>query len=389
MRLLILGCGLAGSAMAWAAHRRGWSIALIDRVDLESSSHVAAGLVTPITGTRSAATWRWDSFYEVACHHYTRVERDTYSSFWNPQPALRLFHSEEERSRAQERWQRTDSADHSPWTPKIRLCHSEELAGFHAPHGGCWMEPAARLHTGAYLAKTRAYFQSRDEFFAADIDIDLQLAVPTNPSTESLQLRLPSGLISVDAVVFCQGFEAKRNSWFSALPLHPARGDILTLAADNEEAGSGTFSPFRSGSTLPEICRTHVVHSEVWMVPANHQNVLVGATYDRHHLHGRVDEDGPARMNREILLERVQRMLPAVNVQQWPVARHQAAVRPASYDRHPLIGRHPTVHNAYVLNGLGSKGTLMAPLLAEQLCDALQYDRPIDSTLEWSRRVLP
>lgn len=388
MRLLILGCGLAGSAMAWAAHRRGWSIALIDRVDLRSSSHVAAGLVTPITGTRSAATWRWDSFYEVACHHYTSAERDTNGSFWRSHPALRLFHSEDERKRTLERWHRPVSPDDAPWTPRITLCSSEELNGFHAPYGGCWMEPAARLHTGDYLAKTREYFQARKEFINADIDVDSQLPIPSHPATPSLELQLPSGPLVADAVVFCQGFEAKRNGWFSSLPLHPARGDILTLSLESEEESSAFSHPL-SSSDLPSICRTHVVHSEVWMVPADRQHVLVGATYDRQHLHGRIDEEGPAKVSRQILLERVHRLLPAVKTERWSVANHQAAVRPASYDRHPLIGRHAAVRNAYVFNGLGSKGTLMAPQLADQLCNAIQDGGPIDAALEWNRRILP
>ncbi|MFY7875920.1 MAG: FAD-dependent oxidoreductase, partial [Pirellula sp.] len=52
----MVGGGLAGCAVAWQAHFRGLKVLLIDRQDPDSSSRVAAGLVTSITGTRAAAS---------------------------------------------------------------------------------------------------------------------------------------------------------------------------------------------------------------------------------------------------------------------------------------------------------------------------------------------
>ena len=75
--LIVLGAGLAGTAIAWQAHFRGWSVALIDRLDPQTSSLVAAGLVTPVTGSRGAASWRWDEFYPIAENFYLRIEQTT------------------------------------------------------------------------------------------------------------------------------------------------------------------------------------------------------------------------------------------------------------------------------------------------------------------------
>ena len=63
----------------------------------------------------------------------------------------------------------------------------------------------------------------------------------------------------------------------------------------------------------------------------------------------------------------------------------RAAVRPASYDRHPLIGPHESHPNLYCMNGLGSKGTLMSPHLAEILLDSMEGAAIPDSLL-WTRR---
>ena len=48
---------------------------MIDRLDAQSSSRVAAGLVTPVTGSRAAASWRWNEFYPAADLFYRHVEQ--------------------------------------------------------------------------------------------------------------------------------------------------------------------------------------------------------------------------------------------------------------------------------------------------------------------------
>lgn len=363
--------------MAWAAHRRGWSLTIVDRVDLQSSSHVAAGLVTPITGSRSAATWRWDYFFEFATKHYTDIETRTESSFWYLQPAIRLFGSSQERERAIERWSQPRTELEHKVRPQISLCSPDELIGFHAPFGGCRMEPAARLDTTTYLHSTRKFFQKQGEFFATEVNIAEQLPHPDRAGSYPFELEIATRSIRPDAIVFCQGFDARSNEWFSSLPLHPARGDILTLRLEGEATAIY--------ADLPSLARTHVVHSDAWIVPTNGKH-LVGATYDRHHLNGQVDGEEFAANNRQILLERLNNMFPTIGIDRWNLEQHRAAVRPASYDRHPLIGRHRWVSNAYTLNGLGSKGSLMAPLLAEQVCDCIETGQSADPFLDWQRR---
>jgi glycine/D-amino acid oxidase-like deaminating enzyme len=70
------------------------------------------------------------------------------------------------------------------------------------------------------------------------------------------------------------------------------------------------------------------------------------------------------------------------------ILEHRIGVRPASYDRHPLIGSHPKHRNLLCLNGLGSKGSLMAPFLAERILEWILDGTPIESPLLWNRRIL-
>jgi glycine/D-amino acid oxidase-like deaminating enzyme len=60
------------------------------------------------------------------------------------------------------------------------------------------------------------------------------------------------------------------------------------------------------------------------------------------------------------------------------IVDHQAGVRPASRDRRPILGQN-------ILNGLGSRGVLLAPWCATHLVDHLLAGRPIDPEVNASR----
>jgi len=117
---------------------------------------------------------------------------------------------------------------------------------------------------------------------------------------------------------------------------------------------------------------------------------LVGATYDRFTLDDVVDSRPSVLQARSELLQRWKRVLDyqtkPSNPSHYEVVEHRAAVRPASYDRKPLVGRHPIFENVYCLNGLGSKGALMAPRLAMHLLEAMD-GTAIDPRLMWSRKT--
>jgi glycine/D-amino acid oxidase-like deaminating enzyme len=53
------------------------------------------------------------------------------------------------------------------------------------------------------------------------------------------------------------------------------------------------------------------------------------------------------------------------------VIAHDSGIRPASPDRRPMVGKHPAFDHLYIFNGLGAKGYMLAPSLAEMLCNAL------------------
>ena len=350
--------------MAWQAHWRGWSIAIIDRQEDQSSSRVAAGLVTPITGSRAAASWRWNEFYPEANLFYRRVELVSGRSFWNVEPALRAFHSQTERDLYQAKWLQRETATDQD-TIRVSMHDGPIPLGLKAPYGMCRLEPSARLEPCGYLDATRRFFESLDAFHLCNLNCDTDLVFAPRNTLHSVVI--PTLQLSATCIVFCQGIAARENRFFADLPLHPARGDILEVQSQCVELDQ-------------------VLHHDAWFVPMGQHRYLVGATYDRFETDTLATPASMAERFRGELIQRWESMTTGTfQGGQHTVLGQRWAIRPASYDRHPLLGAHDLVPNVFCLNGLGSKGTLMAPLLANRIIGAIQ-GVPIEPSLLLSRR---
>jgi glycine/D-amino acid oxidase-like deaminating enzyme len=364
--LIVIGAGLAGSAVAWQAYARGLRVAIIDRQEPQTSSRIAAGLVTPITGSRAASSWGWDEFFPVADDFYRRIERLTAQSLWHCRPAWRVYRSRLEQEQVENKWISEDRMSEEISHSRILVQHIDVGSdkGVIAPWGACSMEPATRLDTELYLDATKSFFESRETFLVADIDCNHDVCLSEDGLVSVSSLGLKTGQL-----VLCQGVGARSNHWFASLPLHPARGDILCVASN-------------------QLATDNVLHADAWTVPIGNQHYLVGATYDRTNKAGDDSHnDAESLRFRQQLIDRFE----AIAVGTFSNGDHRlvsqrSAIRPASYDRHPLIGRHPQVKNIHCLNGLGSKGTLMAPLLAIELLDSIVRDQSVRSSVQWNRR---
>ncbi len=359
--IIIVGGGLAGCTLAWQCRARGLRALLIDQPRRDSASRVAAGLVTPITGSRFATSWRWREFFPVADTLYRRIEQETGRSFWSVAPAWRVFTSEEESEFCHRKW----FASREPGDEagiQIETLTDAWLPPHLKGNGGICMSPAGRLQVPVYLDATRSVLEQDGLLVSIDLDVEREL------QPLSTEVAIPSLGLTARWVVLCQGDRARSNPWFSRLPLHPARGDILRV----QSQGLGM---------------DHVLHHRGWIVPEGEDRYLLGASYDRHALDTSIDH--PAAIHWRDTLRRQWTEMTGEILDQgtaW-VLEHRIAVRPASYDRHPLIGSHPQCGRVWCLNGLGSKGSLMAPWLASHLLDAMVGNSPIDRALHWARRL--
>ena len=63
------------------------------------------------------------------------------------------------------------------------------------------------------------------------------------------------------------------------------------------------------------------------------------------------------------------------------VIDHEAGIRPIIRNSRPVVGFHPEIPQVGFFNGLGSKGSLMAPAVAEHFAAYLCGESELDEEL--------
>lgn len=341
--VLIVGQGLAGSALAWCLAERGASLLVLDRGGVDdqgrpSASRVAAGLMTPITGKRLTLAPEWNAMRQTAEAFYRRVEQVTGTAVFHARPALRLFASPDERGVFQQRCRDPSYAE------QVRPLLANELPPeIDAEHGGFWMTHAARLDSLRFVNAIRDWLVGRDAYRQAEV-------VPVEDLIlEASGVAAPRFGVRARVVVYCQGFSAMLTPASLREAIIPAHGDVLRVA---------TSAP------------SFVTHYGVWLAPtfaAPADQHCIGSTYN----HDRVDAQPDVGARRQLLDQ----------LQGWfrspiEVLEHTAAIRPTTSDRKPIARIENEETSLAVFNGLGAKGALWAPSHAARLAAKLLDQKP-------------
>ncbi|HZF65960.1 MAG TPA: FAD-dependent oxidoreductase, partial [Chitinophagaceae bacterium] len=61
----------------------------------------------------------------------------------------------------------------------------------------------------------------------------------------------------------------------------------------------------------------------------------------------------------------------------YKIVDHKAALRPSTLERRPFVGFHPQHPSVGILNGMGTKGSSLAPFFAHQLVQNICFGSPI------------
>jgi glycine oxidase len=184
--VLIRGGGLAGVTLAWALLRRGVPVQVVDEYRPVTSSKIAAGLMTPITGKRLNESHRWREFFPVAVEFYRWVETQLGCEVFTPKSIVRMFASDAEAARL-DRSSDLVSAP-SPVLPEW----------VQAPYGAFEMPDAGQLRVREYVEKSLSYFN-------------------TLPQCQP------------DITIWCEGYRPDPTPAFAKVPMRPAKGEILTV----------------------------------------------------------------------------------------------------------------------------------------------------------------
>jgi glycine oxidase len=338
---IVVGQGLAGTALAWNLTWRHQRVLVIDRDEPVTSSRVAAGLMTPITGKKLVPSWRWERFWNSATTFYRRVEQQTSSAFFYPQRIVRLLAIPQEQQYFAKRVESELAGLIQQPEPLVSAAEFDDsLGGFEMIEGG-------RLAVLAYLAASREYFQSHDAVLKSEFDLSSDVELTANG------IRIPRLEMTARRLIFCQGIDATSNRWFQNMDFKPAKGEILTVRIEG-------------------LAEERIVSHGIWLMPLGNGLFRAGATYEWKNL-----DSNPTNAARVEICQRLRDFLRLP----FEVVGHDAAVRPILRHYYPVVTVHRDHPQLGFFNGLGSKGALQSPWLADHFAGFLLGDHSLDQAV--------
>ncbi len=339
---IIVGSGLAGIAMAETLSGHGHSVMVFDNHS-QKASMVAGGLYNPVVLKRLNLSWEGSRLMAFSIPFYQALEAKLGVGIDEKLRVMRLLATVQE----QNDW--FHAAD-QPGLSEFLVPRIEDNTNscLKAPFGLGEVRHTGRIHTSrllkAYRESLAAAGRLREEPFQYK-----SLKVKTEGvSYQGLNAR---------AVIFCEGFGLQQNPYFRYLPLNGTKGELLRIHA-------------------PDLKETRVIKSGVFLIPLGEDRYLVGATYS-----WKDKSPGPTEAAREELLSRLRKFLSC----DFEVEGQQAGIRPTVPDRRPLVGGHPRLPNLYVMNGLGSRGVLIAPYAAHCLYRYMEGEIPLPEAMDCGR----
>lgn len=323
--VLIVGQGLAGSLLAWKFLERGLRILVVDKDEESTSSKVAAGLVTPLAGSRFNLPEELEERLTHAKQFYWDVEEATGTRLFHHLKIARLFRTPQENDAWNKRLA-TDAERYRPWHNSLNIDQDKFLC----PDGGMEMNGGGWLDVPRFLDATRQRLIECAAYAIATVksdDIEVSDKVVRWKNVEA------------DRVVFCEGWRGNKNRFFDWLPMNPAAGDILDL---------------RIPDLAPE---DRILNKGGWLLPIGDELFRAGSTY-RSNLN---EEDGIEKGRNEILEK-----IAGITSADYEVVAIKTAIRPIIRRSQIFMGTHPSQPRVLFFNGLGSKGVLNGPWHAEK-----------------------
>ncbi len=344
--LLVIGQGLAGSALAMRALQRNYKVLVMDEPGRNITSRVAAGLFNPVTGRKMSKTWLADELFPSLHRYYTEVEQLTGERFFYPMPIYRAFGSAEE----QNEWMGKSAGD--AYDAYIDSVSTGPAFGDNVNdrQGGMTLKQCGYLDTQRYLDAVREHLTTRAGYIEHRFD-------PLKLEIGLTHVRYGARPVRARKIVFCQGVHGASNPWFGTLPVRSLKGEFLTIQCELENSV--------------------ILNRGVYMVPGPWVGEWrVGATFNRDD--HQPDASAWARQELTRKLEDLIRLPYRVTGQQW-------GFRPTTPDRRPLLGAHPKHESLIIFNGLGTKGVSLAPYFSEVLIRWMEGDGMINKEADLSR----
>lgn len=343
---IIVGQGIAGTVLAHTILKKGKGVIIIDKPEMSNASKVAAGLYNPVVFKRLVKSWMADELIPFMDKFYTETEQLLNSKFYYKKKIVKLFAEANEK----EFWLKKTNEEVGKYLSKT--IYNDLLKDtINNPLGASEVVNAGNLDMLSFLNASREYFKMKgmlheEQFSYNELKISADHVDYKN--------------LHAGKIIFCEGYKATENPWFSWLPFKLTKGEIITIKLKN-------------GAVIPA---DKVINKGVFILPLSDNTYKVGSTYEWNELNEEITEKAKAE-----LTEKLHKVLKV----DFEVIKHETGIRPTVNDRRPILGLHPECPAIAVFNGMGTKGVMLAPYFAEQIFDFLEGGKELDDEVSIGR----
>ena len=220
--------------------------------------------------------------------------------------------------------------------------------GINAPFGFGKITNTGKIDTKVLLKAYKAYLKKKNSIFFEKFDYSL-----INIDNETANYKN----IKAKHIIFCEGFGVKKNPYFKEIPLKEAKGELITIHA-------------------PDLKIDFLLKSSVFIMPLGNDYYKIGATFNWKDKTLLPTEEGKNEL--EVKLKKI------ITVN-FKIVEQIAGIRPTVKDRRPILGKHQKINQLAILNGLGTRGVILAPKMAQKLFNYLENSQPLDKEIAITR----
>lgn len=338
---LIVGFGIAGISITYQLESAGFNVAVIDGNEVKASE-VAAGLYNPVILKRFTLAWGAEEQLKYAKDFYANLEAYLEIPTTQNVSVYRKFNNAQE----QNKWV---SKSENPALGKYLSTDlypsptSSILTPFHCGKVNC----TGKVLVSQIIERYQSLLLSKNAFFKGEFHFDLL------HNKEDCFIYNDSKFKNI---VFCEGYKLKSNPFFNYLPLIGNKGAYLIIESE-------------------QLKLDVALKSFYFLIPLGNHRYKFGATYEH-----RFNNNHDVLAKKELIAK-----LEELIAVPYKVISFITGVRPTVVDRKPLLGEHPSLINMYVMNGMGTRGVLLAPVASKLLKDHILNKLPIPTDLDIKR----
>ncbi|PVW17171.1 NAD(P)/FAD-dependent oxidoreductase [Marixanthomonas spongiae] len=338
---IVVGLGMAGIAFCETLQKHNKSFVVYD-TGSNHSTLVSGGVFNPVVLKRFTAVWKGDAFLQKAIPFYHAVSERLQLHILEKTPIYRVLNNIEE----QNDW--LVSSDKKALSPFLSSeIIKNENPSIKAPYGFGKVLQCGRIIPSKMIESYRELLQKNDELITEEFEHEHLHLQGRGVSYKD---------VSAKKIVFAEGASVVKNPFFPTDNFVGNKGEYLIIKA-------------------PKLKCDAILKGPLFIIPFGNDTYKVGATYSRDDFSKNTTEEA-----RKVLASKLEKMISC----HYEIVDQVAGVRPTVKDRKPLLGNLEH-ENLLFLNGLGTRGILMAPLLAQWLFDYSENNKSLPYEVNLAR----